>query len=177
MIDTDMKYVLPSPNLPTVDSLYNYLATCYFEGTNLSEGRGTTKPFSFFGAPWLKNRELIDELKTFNFEGVMFREAYFTPVFSKHKGELCNGVEVIVTDRNKFEPVILGMTLIKVIQKNHKEFEFRGPWSKGGNPMISLLTGSNFLYDNTMDLKEIKALFDKDKKVYEEVKGRYHLYE
>jgi len=177
LIDTDMKFVLPSPNLPTKESLYTYLATCYFEGTNVSEGRGTTKPFSFFGAPWLDNRKLIDELKEHNFDGVMFREAYFTPVFSKHKDELCRGVELIVTDYKKFSPVILGMTLIKIIEKNHEEFEFRGPWSRGGQPMINLLTGSNYLFENTLSLDEIKELFKKDQEEFAKLKGRYHLYD
>lgn len=178
MIETDMNYVLPSVNLPTNESLYAYLATCYFEGTNLSEGRGTTKPFQFFGAPWLDNRKLIKELKEYNFEGVMFREAYFTPFFSKHKDVMCRGVEVIVKNYKTFTPVILGMTLLKIIMKNHpEEFEFRGPWSKGGQPMINLLTGGNYMYENTLSLDEIKELFKKDEKKYLEVKERYHLYE
>ncbi|MCK9166721.1 MAG: DUF1343 domain-containing protein, partial [Acholeplasmataceae bacterium] len=81
--DTKLAWVLPSPNLPTIESSFVYLATCYLEGTNVSEGRGTTKPFSLFGAPWLDNLKLIETLKSFKFKGVKYREAYFTPTFSK----------------------------------------------------------------------------------------------
>lgn len=176
-IDTDMHWVLPSPNLPTVESIYTYLATCYFEGTNMSEGRGTTKPFSFFGAPWLKNRELLTKLNAFNYEGVVFREAYFTPVFSKHKDELCKGIEIIVTDHKKFTPVILGMTLLKLIREMHEEFEFRGPWSKGGQPMINLLMGDNFIKEDRLTLEEINKKFKSDKIAFEEVKRKYQIYE
>lgn len=175
--DTNLNWVLPSPNLPTVESTYTYLATCYFEGTNVSEGRGTTKPFSFFGAPWMKNRELIKLLNEKNFEGVMFREVYFTPTFSKHANELCKGIELIVTDYDKFSPVFLGMTLLHLIEDLHDEFEYRGPYSSKGHPMIDLLTGGNFIRERTKTLDEIKDLFEDSKEKFIQVKGKYHLYE
>lgn len=177
MINTDLNFVLPSPNLPSNESLFAYLSTCYFEGTNVSEGRGTTKPFQMFGAPWLDNRKLLKELNSYNFDGVMFREAYFTPLFSKHKDELCRGIELIVTNYETFSPVYIGMVIIKTIMKNHPEFEFRGPWSKGGQPMINLLTGSNYLYENSLSLEEIKTLFESDATKFKATKERYHLYE
>ncbi|HHW79480.1 MAG TPA: DUF1343 domain-containing protein [Acholeplasmataceae bacterium] len=176
-IETDMHWVLPSPNLPTIESIYAYLATCYFEGTNVSEGRGTTKPFSFFGAPWFKNRELLEELNQFKYPGVVFREAYFTPVFSKHKDELCRGIEIIVTDHREFSPVIVGMTILKLVRKLHDEFEFRGPWSKGGQPMINLLMGDNFIKEDSLTLDEIKTKFRNDEKIFEEVRRKYKIYE
>lgn len=175
--NTNLNWVLPSPNLPTTESIYAYLATCYFEGTNVSEGRGTTRPFNFFGAPWMKNREVIKELKKQEFEGVLFREVYFTPTFSKHKDELCKGIELVITDYNKFTPVILGMTILHIIEDLHDEFDYRGPYSKGGNPMINLLTGDNFIKERTLSIKEIKKKFKKDSEIFEETKRKYHIYE
>lgn len=96
--DYNLDYILPSPNLPTVESLFVYLATCIFEGTNMSEGRGTAKPFSLIGAPWLNSDLLIEKLKGHNLPGVKFRKQYFTPIMSKHKDVMCNGIELYVTD-------------------------------------------------------------------------------
>lgn len=175
--DTKLNYVLPSPNLPTIESTFSYLATCYFEGTNVSEGRGTTKPFSQFGAPWLKNKELVKKLREYNYEGVMFKETYFTPTFSKYNNEFCNGVELYVTNYEKFSPVLVGMTILKLINEMHDEFEFRGPYRKDGEPMINLLIGDNYIRENNLSIDEIKLLFDKDKETFLKTKGKYHLYE
>jgi|SRR5690625_3309575 len=175
--DTKLNYVLPSPNLPTIESTFAYLATCYFEGTNISEGRGTTRPFSQFGAPWLNNKELIKRLNSKNFKGVKFRQSYFTPTFSKHDGNLCRGVELLIEDYESFEPVILGMTILKLINEMHEEFEFRGPYRKDGEPMINLLIGDNFIRENNLTINEIKNKFKEDKQKYEEMKGKYHIYD
>lgn len=175
--ETDLNWILPSPNLPTIESSFVYLATCYFEGTNVSEGRGTTRPFSQFGAPWLNNKLLIENLNKFDFEGTLFRETYFTPTFSKHKNELCNGVEILITDYNKFRPVYLGMVILKLIDEMHDEFEYRAAFLEKGQPMINLLIGDNFIKDKTLNLEEIKEKLKQDKTKFEKIKRRYHLYE
>ncbi|MFA6948556.1 MAG: DUF1343 domain-containing protein [Eubacteriales bacterium] len=109
--DTDLCFVPPSPNIPTVDSAVCYLGTCIFEGTNLSEGRGTTKPFELIGAPWVDSRELTARLSRYRMDGVIFRRAFFTPVYSKYSGERCEGVEIHITDREHFQPVEAGLRL------------------------------------------------------------------
>lgn len=174
--DTKLDWILPSPNLPTFRSVFSYLATCYFEGTNVSEGRGTTKPFETFGAPWLKNQELINILKNENHDGVKFRETYFTPNSSKHKGKLCNGVEIIVSDEKKFKPVLLGMSLLVNIKKLHDEFQYLGPYSKKGEPMINLLVGDNFIKENKYSVNEIKEKFYKDETKFKKIKEKYYIY-
>lgn len=174
--DYDLPYILPSPNLPTVESLFVYLATCIFEGTNVSEGRGTTKPFSIIGAPWLKSEEVIKRLEK-EIPHARFRSLYFTPISSKHKDEMCAGIEIYVTDYKKFEPVIAGVIMLKVIEELHEEFKYNNPWSVGGNHMIDLNIGDDFIRLGTLTVEEIKEKFKRDKTYFEAIKGKYHLYD
>ena len=121
-----LPWVMPSPNLPTADSTLCYIGTVLFEGTNLSEGRGTTKPFELFGAPWLRADELARNFNSSGIDGAILRPAYFTPSFSKHAGSLCRGVQIHVTDRKVFDSFSLGLRLVEYIRNTHEEFAFRG---------------------------------------------------
>src|SRR5687767_14537182 len=112
--DTGLTWVIPSPNMPTVYSAAVYPGMCLIEGTNLSEGRGTTHPFEFYGAPWLNPFQLADELNSLDLPGVKFRPHYFMPQFQKHAGKVCGGVELHVTDRPSFEPYRTGLWCVKV---------------------------------------------------------------
>jgi uncharacterized protein YbbC (DUF1343 family) len=100
--DTGLPWVLPSPNMPTVDTAFVYPGGCLIEGTNLSEGRGTTRPFELVGAPWLDPWQLAADLEREAIPGARFRPAFFTPTFQKHAGQLCGGVQVHVHDRHRF---------------------------------------------------------------------------
>ena len=116
--ETGLPWVLPSPNLPTsVESTLHYTASCNFEGTNISEGRGTTRPFELVGAPFLDNRELEARLNSYGLPGVHFRRCCFTPTFEKHKGERCFGVQLHLTDRNIYRPVQTGLYLFHTIRQ------------------------------------------------------------
>ncbi len=116
--ETGLPWVLPSPNLPTsVESTLHYTASCNFEGTNISEGRGTTRPFELVGAPFLDNRELETRLNSYGLPGVHFRRCCFTPTFEKHKGERCFGVQLHLTDRNIYRPVQTGLYLFHTIRQ------------------------------------------------------------
>lgn len=119
-------WVLPSPNLPTPESVLCYTGTVLFEGTNLSEGRGTTKPFELIGAPWLDVDALIGHFNSRGIDGAALRPAYFVPTFSKHKGEMCRGFQIHITDRESFKPFRLGLELVDYIRKTHPEFKFLG---------------------------------------------------
>ena len=99
---TGLPWVLPSPNMPTVDTAFVYPGGCVVEGTNLSEGRGTTRPFQLVGAPWLDPWKLVAAMKGERLTGVRFRPVFFRPTFQKHAGKLCGGGEVHVTDRVRF---------------------------------------------------------------------------
>ncbi len=111
--ETGLSWVLPSPNIPTVDTCVVFPATVHLEGTELSEGRGTTKPFELNGAPYIDPYEWVAELDKFKFPGVIFRPCYFQPTFQKWSAQTCGGVQLHVTDRSTFTPVIVGIAMVK----------------------------------------------------------------
>src|SRR5688572_19285456 len=111
--DTGLPFVMPSPNIPTVDTCVVFPATVHIEGTELSEGRGTTKPFELNGAPYIDPWAWVAELEKYNFPGVAFRQTYFQPTFQKHARVTCGGLQIHVTDREAFTPVIVGIAMIK----------------------------------------------------------------
>ena len=115
--ETSLPWVIPSPNLPTLDGATVYPGQVLLEGTNLSEGRGTTKPFEFFGAPWIDGYVLARELNALDLPGVTFREVWFSPTFSKFKGELCGGCQLHVTDRDAYQPVATVLAELALIRK------------------------------------------------------------
>jgi uncharacterized protein YbbC (DUF1343 family) len=110
--DTGLPWVMPSPNMPTVDTAFVYPGGCLIEGTNLSEGRGTTRPFELVGAPWLDGPALARAMGKERLPGVAFRAAAFTPTFQKHAGALCQGVQVHVLDRKRFPAFLTYLLLI-----------------------------------------------------------------
>ncbi|MFO7733827.1 MAG: DUF1343 domain-containing protein [Candidatus Aminicenantes bacterium] len=114
--ETGLPWVIPSPNMPTLDTATVYPGQVYFEGTNVSEGRGTTKPFELFGAPWVDGYELARKLNGLGLAGVAFREAWFTPVFSKFAGQLCGGCQVHVTDRKAYRSFAAALHVIKTVR-------------------------------------------------------------
>jgi uncharacterized protein YbbC (DUF1343 family) len=175
--DTKLDWIYPSPNIPFADTTFYYLATCVFEGTNLSEGRGTAKPFHMIGSPYLDAEWVIEELRKKNLPGVRFRNAYFTPTFSKHQDQLCNGIELLITDVKKFEPVKTGYIMLDLIRNHHKEFDYIPPFTKNGRQFIDYISGDTYIRENSMTIQEILDLIEKDSKKFKELKQRYHLYE
>jgi uncharacterized protein YbbC (DUF1343 family) len=103
--ETGLPWVQPSPNIPTPETAAVYPGTCLFEGVNVSEGRGTTRPFEYVGAPWIDGRGWASSLNELGLWGVVFRACSFTPAFSKYRDERCGGVQIHVTDRDSFRPV------------------------------------------------------------------------
>lgn len=171
----DLPFIAPSPNIPTLDTAHIYLGTCIFEGTNMSEGRGTTRPFSMIGAPFIDADDLASKVKALNTPGIKVRPVHFTPNMSKHEGKQCAGIEIFLRDKNVFEPVKFGYELLNIIRKYYKEFEFRVPWTEGSNQMIDLLTGDNKLKNN-VDIDLIFEGFKQDEKTFEESIRRFKLY-
>jgi uncharacterized protein YbbC (DUF1343 family) len=121
---TDAPWVMPSPNVPTLDSATVFPGTVHVEGTQVSEGRGTTRPFELVGAPYIDAAEYARRLESIGLPGVYFRATYFQPTFQKHARVTCGGVQIHVTDRASFEPVISGVATVKLAYDMYPE-EFR----------------------------------------------------
>jgi uncharacterized protein YbbC (DUF1343 family) len=125
---TGLPWVMPSPNMPTLETATVYPGMCLFEGTNISEGRGTTRPFEIFGAPFIDAEKLCAELNGLKLPGVFFRENYFQPTFQKFSGQLCGGAQIHVIDRERFQPFRVGVELIKHIRNTYPEnFQWKQP--------------------------------------------------
>ncbi|MBL9038474.1 MAG: DUF1343 domain-containing protein, partial [Archangium sp.] len=124
--DTGRAFVPPSPNMPTPDTALVYPGMCLGEGTNVSEGRGTCRPFEQFGAPWLRSDEVAGALNELKLPGVTFRPCAFTPTFDKFRGESCEGAFIHVTDPKRFEPVRTGLAVFSTCHAlGGKKFRWR----------------------------------------------------
>jgi uncharacterized protein YbbC (DUF1343 family) len=172
---TGLPWVLPSPNLPALESLLAYPGTCLIEGTNLSEGRGTTGPFELTGAPWLDPDALADELNARHLPGVAFRPHSFVPTFSKHAGTPCAGVQLHILDRDAFRPVATGIHLLhacRLLSGDRFEWRAAAPEAGGHHGLfIDLLAGTDRL---RLDLEawaqpdEIVARWEEDAAAFAE---------
>ena len=159
---TGKKWIPPSPNIPDNETAFIYQGTCLIEGTNLSEGRGTDRPFSYIGAPWLNSKEVIDKISSMDFKGVEFNEVEFTPRFipskatyPKYKDEKCYGIEIRIVDREKVSPLKIIVSLIDVIYEMHpNEFKFKT------NNFIDKLYGSDKLRNTIIFDLDLNILFE-----------------
>jgi uncharacterized protein YbbC (DUF1343 family) len=125
---TGLPWVMPSPNMPALETATVYAGMCLLEATNISEGRGTTRPFEIFGAPFIDAKALCRELNVLRLPGVFFRENYFQPSFHKFAGELCSGAQLHVTDRNAFQPFQTGVEIIRALRRLYpKQFAWKQP--------------------------------------------------
>ena len=126
--DTGLPWVMPSPNMPTVETAVVYPGTVLFEGTNVSEGRGTTRPFELIGAPWVDAERLGETLDAYGLPGVRFRPVVFEPTFQKHSRQACGGCQIHVVDRVTF-PVLESAiaVLVEIRRQNHEKFAWRQP--------------------------------------------------
>ncbi|MCL2287557.1 MAG: DUF1343 domain-containing protein [Firmicutes bacterium] len=181
--DTGAPWVVPSPNIPVIDTCFTFNATCIFEGTNVSEGRGTTKPFHFIGASWLCGDKLADALNAFALPGVHFRPHYFTPLpylanGAKYAGELCGGVEVHVLDRRVFRPVQTGVTMLYTIRGlGGSNFKFTPPYHEKGKHMIDYSTGGTYIREGKYNLEEVVQLYARESAEFVKIKSKYHIYD
>ncbi|MEW9032458.1 MAG: DUF1343 domain-containing protein, partial [Planifilum fimeticola] len=172
-----LPWVIPSPNMPTTDTALVYPGTGMIEGTNLSEGRGTTRPFELLGAPYIKGWELAEALNKENLPGVSFREAYFNPTFSKYAGETVGGVQVHLEDPERFSPILTGLVIIEKVKQLYPE-DFA--WRKDGNEYwIDKLTGSDRVrkkLDAGVSARKIAEEWEEELKDFRKLRARYLLY-
>ncbi|HTM21143.1 MAG TPA: DUF1343 domain-containing protein [Kofleriaceae bacterium] len=180
--DTGLPWVLPSPNMPTVDTALVYPGMCLVEGTELSEGRGTTRPFEIAGAPFVDGYRLADALAADGLPGVRARPLTFTPTFQKHAGQACGGVQLHVTDRRAFRPYLTGMAFVAACRRlwpdefawRTRAYEFRDDV-----PAFDLLAGSpaaRAAIDAGAPLSAIAAAWQDAEQRFRDARGAWLLY-
>ncbi|WP_340022681.1 DUF1343 domain-containing protein [Paenibacillus sp. FSL K6-1096] len=174
--DTGLTWVHPSLGIPRYETALLYTGTCLFEGTNCSEGRGTTFPFEMIGAPFIEAQQLADEMNALRLPGVYFRPVHFKPTASKHAGELCGGVQLYITDRQVIKPLEVGVTLLFTIRDLFELFAFLPPVKEGSRPFIDLLGGSSIYRTKDIQAKQLLEQFAEDSRQFAEMKQQYHLY-
>ncbi len=179
---TDAPWVMPSPNIPTLDSATVFPGTVHFEGTQLSEGRGTTRPFELVGAPYVDPEKYARNLNERELPGVYFRSCIFRPTFQKHAEISCGGVQVHVLDREKFEPVITGITMVKIAYELYpNEFRWKEPpyeYVYDRNP-FDVIAGTSSIREAIEAGSSIAALeesWKEDLEVFRRVRESYLLY-
>ncbi len=181
--ETGLPWVMPSPNMPTIDTASVYPGSVMFEGTNLSEGRGTTRPFEIIGAPFIKPRALIEELKNFRLPGVVFRPLHFQPTFHKFAGLLCGGIQIHVTDRRLFKPVITAVAIINSVRRLYADdFAWKEPPYEYVYDKLpfDVIAGSARLREQIeagLTPSDIEAGWGEDLEIFREQRKRYLLYE
>jgi|ERR1044072_434680 uncharacterized protein YbbC (DUF1343 family) len=179
---TDAPWVLPSPNIPTPATTAVFPGTVHLEGTQMSEGRGTTKPFELNGAPYIDADAFADALAELNLPGVRFRACGFMPTFQKHAGQACGGVQIHVTDRATFEPVIAGVAIVKVAHDMYgEEFKWKEPpyeYEYDRNP-FDVISGTLKLrqqIERGDSVATIAESWQPGLRQFEELRRRYFLY-
>lgn len=180
--ETGLPWVLPSPNIPTLDSAIVYPGTVLFEGTNVSEGRGTTRPFELVGAPWIDPEPFARRLNSLELPGVCFRPALFEPTFHKHAGTSCGGCQIHVTDRNRFRPVEAGVALLEAFRAmGPNQFAWREPPYEYEYRLapIDILCGSSGVRERLEageDARTIAAGWRGAVEAFETIRSRFLLY-
>lgn len=180
--ETGLPWVLPSPNMPTLDTALVYPGVCLLEGTNLSEGRGTTQPFEIFGAPFIHAETMVNVLKEFRLPGVAFRPLSFQPTFQKHSNALCNGAQIHVTDRDTFRPFKTGAAIIKAIHNTYpRDFAWKQPPYEYEEVLlpIDILAGTDRLrkdIESWADLDTMEAWWKEEAKTFEKIRRKYLIY-
>jgi len=180
--DTGLPWVLPSPNIPTLETAIVYPGAVLFEGTLLSEGRGTTRPFELIGAPWIDGERFADAMNARRIPGAYFRPAFFEPTFHKHAKTLCGGCQIHVTDRNAFPAMRVG---VEMLDEFRREARGQPIWRdppyeyEHVRPPIDILYGSDTLrkgIDAGDPPASIMKNWDRDEEAFRRLREKYLLY-
>ncbi len=181
--ETDIPWVLPSPNMPTLDSATVFPGTVHLEGTQMSEGRGTTRPFELAGAPYIEAGEFARSLESEGLPGVKFRPTNFQPTFQKHMGTTCGGVQIHVLDREEFKPVLTGLAVVKTCFEMYSEnFRWKEPpyeYVFDKNP-FDVISGTDSLrkaFEKGESLEELEESWRQGLEIFLEEREKFLLYE
>ena len=180
--ETGLPWVIPSPNLPTLDSTIVYPGAVLFEGTMLSEGRGTTRPFELIGAPWIDGESLASAMNARGLPGVHFRATFFEPTFQKHAKQTCGGCQLHVTDRSAFQPVRTAVELIDGFKRqNPSAFAWRQPPYEYEHDKwpIDILYGSDAVrttIDGEGDISPLIASWKDEEEAFRKTREKFLMY-
>lgn len=175
--ETGNIWVMPSLGLPRFETALLYAGTCLFEGTNVSEGRGTAAPFEIIGAPYIEAEKLTKVMNAKKLPGVVCSPIYFTPSTSKHQGNACEGIHLHVTDAKLFRAAETGIVLLFAIKELWpNQFAFLPPIAEGRKQFIELLFGNNNLLNENVTLDLILADYEADRKKFMELSAKYWIY-
>ena len=180
--ETDAPWVLPSPNMPTLDSATVFPGAVHFEGTQMSEGRGTTRPFELIGAPYVDPDAYAEKLNELGLPGVFFRSCVFQPTFQKHAGVSCGGVQIHVLDRNVFEPWLAGIAMAKFAHDMYpNDFRWKVPpyeyvYDKNPFDVISGTAKIREAFEKGTELDVIEAETKAPLEEFKELREPYLLY-
>ncbi|MGC4105927.1 MAG: DUF1343 domain-containing protein [Thermomicrobiales bacterium] len=178
--ETGLPWVLPSPNMPNLETLTLYNGTCLVEGTSLSEGRGTTMPFQFVGSPTLDADALVDDLRARNLPGLAVRRVSFTPMFSKQAGLLCHGMQAYVVDRDALDAAAFGIHLMHALKRHDPAFAWVHPNHDDRPFFIDLLLGSDrprMMLDAGETPEDVMASWSEERVAFAARRAPFLLYE
>lgn len=181
--ETDAPWVMPSPNMPTVETSVVFPATVYFEGTQVSEGRGTTRPFEIIGASYIDSDEFAEALNSLKLSGVIFRPINFLPTFQKEAGKFCGGVFLHVSDRIEFKPVFTGLAMIKTLFDLYpKHFKWKNPpyeyvFDRNPFDVIAGTTKIRELFEQKGSFEDLKNFCNCGVKEFLEIRDNYLIYQ
>jgi uncharacterized protein YbbC (DUF1343 family) len=181
--ETGLPWVPPSPNMPTLDTAICYPGQCLLEGTNLSEGRGSTRPFETFGAPFIDPHALAEELRALELPGVLYRPLWFQPTFHKHAGQQCGGLMLHVSDRRAFQPFATGLAVVSAVRKLWPEqFRWRSEAYEFVDhiPAFDLLCGTDQIrlaIERGASLAEIRGSWAEAQAAFAGRRGQYLRYD
>lgn len=175
--DYFMPQISPSPNLPCFESVLLYNGTCLFEGLNVSEGRGTTKPFQYVGAPFINADKYAQKLNSLSLSGVYFRPVYFTPMFSKYKGQLCGGVQAHIINAREVKPLYMGAAMVLCLKSMYpNELVFVPPNHEKGDFTLDLLWGSSYLRQDSATIASAFEQIEQNTALKAPLLRKYHIY-
>ena len=181
--ETGLHWIPPSPNMPSTATALVYPGQVILEGTNLSEGRGTTTPFEIFGAPFIDPDQLKSTLKKKDLPGIYLREIFFQPTFHKWHGEVCGGLQIHITDPEAYKPYVTSLTIIQDIRTLYpRDFSWRNPpyeYEEEKMP-IDLITGDDSIrqaIEQDMDVNQLEASWKEELNQFREMAKRHFLYQ
>ena len=175
--DTDLPWVAPSPNCQSLATALVYIGTCVFEGVNVSEGRGTTQPFELIGSPWMDAAALEKRMAALDMPGLHFRRASFKPTFSKYQNELCHGVQVHITDREKADVFLGGLKLLETIRDMYPEKLEYLSWGESRIHSLDKLLGTDAFRAGRLTADEVSQTYAPGVAAFSEAVKPFLLYQ